>query len=221
MYYFLCFFFLVNNSLCFLNTGYATFYGSSGILGGACSYDLTNSINLPFIKNSETTVALNPYQFNNSQGCGTCIMFRNIEPDCTTCGTSYLPSTYQTAVVTNLCPECILNDIDLAQDGDGRFQIEWQQIECNVAISKLHYGLQNSSPYYIKLQVSNSKYLIKDIKLNNYPLSRSPDNYFVGFGYFLFPSNITITSVNNQVLYDVIDLPLYGNSFMNGNVQFF
>lgn len=200
--------------------GYATFYGKSGLLKGACSYDLTNSLSLSFIENSETTIAFNDYQFNNSQGCGTCIIYRNLEPECTTCGTSNISSTLQTAVVTNLCPECSLGDIDLAVDGNGRYKIEWKQIPCNVGDSKLHYGLQNSNPYYVKLQISNSKYPIKSVKLNGVKLSRSNDNYFVGFGYFAFPSNITITSIFDQIVYDIIDLPFFGNTFTDGNVQF-
>ena len=57
--------------------------------------------------------------------------------------------------MTDECPECAYGSLDLAASGDGRFQIEWQPVQCS-SNGPLVYSFQGSNDYYTKLQVANS-----------------------------------------------------------------
>lgn len=68
-----------------------------------------------------------------------------------------VPQQTQYAIVGDLCPECQSGDLDQAATGDGRWKISWYPVQCNVADSNFIYSFQGSNPYYLKLQVANTR----------------------------------------------------------------
>ena len=68
-------------------------------------------------------------------------------------------------VVKLLCPlrtsylfVPITGALDLAENGDGRWRIEIQAIQCPVGNGKIEYKFQGSNPWYLKLQIRNARY---------------------------------------------------------------
>lgn len=68
-----------------------------------------------------------------------------------------VPQQTQYAIVGDLCPECSAGDLDQATAGDGRWKISWYPVQCNVGESNFIYSFQGSNPYYLKLQVANTR----------------------------------------------------------------
>jgi hypothetical protein len=101
-------------------SGDATFYGAGGAgEQGACM--LPRNFN-----GVQNTAALNPYQFENGQACGKCVLVRG---DGRGSGmTPVIGPLY--ATIDNLCPECKHGDIDLGLQGDGRFLVDWEFVDC-------------------------------------------------------------------------------------------
>ncbi len=72
------------------------------------------------------TVAINGPMWDNSQNCGKCIKLT---------GTGYGIGTTPVfgpiyATVDNVCPECSYGDIDLGLNGDGRWKMNWDFVDC-------------------------------------------------------------------------------------------
>ena len=63
---------------------------------------------------------------------------------------------WQTALVTNRCPECLFGSIDQAIDGNGRWQVQWFATPCPVGDSKLMYSITVIDQYWFSLVVSNT-----------------------------------------------------------------
>ena len=59
--------------------------------------------------------------------------------------------------MTDECPECPVPNIDQAVPGDGRWEIDWQLMQCDVAATNFYYSFQGSNPTYIKMQVANTR----------------------------------------------------------------
>ena len=57
-----------------------------------------------------------------------------------------------------LCFVPITGALDLAENGDGRWRIEIQAIQCPVGNGKIEYKFQGSNPWYLKLQIRNARY---------------------------------------------------------------
>jgi hypothetical protein len=51
----------------------------------------------------------------------------------------------------------LTGDVDLGVDGDGRWDITIQAVQCPVGSGKINFKFQGSNEYYIKLQVQNSR----------------------------------------------------------------
>ena len=62
------------------------------------------------------------------------------------------------SLIENLCFVPITGDLDLAENGDGRWRIEIQAIQCPVGNGKIEYKFQGSNPWYLKLQIRNARY---------------------------------------------------------------
>lgn len=45
----------------------------------------------------------------------------------------------------------------MAQNGDGRWQINWYPVQCNVTNTPFYYSFQGSNTWYLKMQVSNTR----------------------------------------------------------------
>ena len=114
------FFVLMTITMAYGYDGDATFYGAGGAgEQGACM--LPRNFN-----GVQNTAALNPYQFENGQACGKCVL---VHGDGRGSGmTPVIGPIY--ATIDNLCPECKSGDIDLGLQGDGRFLVNWEFVDC-------------------------------------------------------------------------------------------
>lgn len=63
---------------------------------------------------------------------------------------------WQTALVTNRCPECAHGSLDQAIDGNGRWQVQWYATPCPVGNSNLMYSITVVDQYWFSLVVSNT-----------------------------------------------------------------
>ena len=75
------------------------------------------------------TVAMNGAQFGDGSTCGKCIMATGSGSGLGT--TPIVGPIY--ATIDNLCPECKYGDVDFGLGGDGRWQINWDFVDCNAA----------------------------------------------------------------------------------------
>lgn len=103
-----------------LQFGDLTYYGGAGA-AGACTQT--------HVPPGFTTVALNAPQFENGAMCGTCIhaCYDDL-------GLGQGERCFD-AIIDNICPECEEGDIDLGEEGDGRWAVEWRTIICPVQVS--------------------------------------------------------------------------------------
>lgn len=195
-----------------LQTGDGTSYGAGQDDQGTCSYgnNMANTNGLPWSNGLTMTVAMNDPQFDGSVACGMCITFQGTG---TGIGTEPIPggTEWQTALVTNRCPECLEGSIDQAINGNGRWQVQWFATPCPVADSKLMYSITVIDQYWFSLVVSNT---FVPIKLVEYQVqgvwwaaARSVNNqwpYHMEAGAFSFPLPIRVTSVAGEVLTDTV-----------------
>jgi len=175
-------------------TGQLTFYGAGSDSGGKCS---TQNPRVA-LSNSLPTVAIG--SFGNAEKCGVCVL---ITPKGTGSGNSDFPTRAPfTAFVNNECPECGDNNLDLAQAGDGRWDITWKYVECPTSGNMDLQLKVGSSKYWTELQVRNYKVAVKNVEYqingNWVGLTRKPYNYWDYTTEVAFPVNVRITSVTGE-----------------------
>jgi len=170
--------------------GQATFYGAGADSGGTCMYNNPkyNPAGLP-------TVAIG--DFGNAQKCGMCVM---IYPLGTGAGNSDFPQRQPfMALVNNQCPECGPNNLDIAQNGDGRWDIEWEAVDCPVNGNIQLQLKTGSSIWHTEISARNFKVPISTISymINNQwqSLPRQSYNYFVLSNAVTLPVNVQLTSI--------------------------
>jgi len=204
-------------------TGSGTYYGVS-TSGGTCTLqDPSPAVaSNPLIY---STVALNIGQWDNSIPCGMCM---NVTASGVGSGATPIVGNFL-VFVNNQCPSCPDNgDLDFALTGDGKWAISWVAVECPVGSGLFQYLFAGSNPYYIKLQVRNTR--IPALKLsiqqgsNWVSLPKTNDNFFEGDGSLAtpvsFPISIMIESVAGDVVYDTIASLGDGSALVDGLVQF-
>lgn len=158
-------------------------------------------------------VALSAPQYasgDQSGGCGVCLQATYLG---TGSGATPPPNSF-TALVVDQCPECNAGDLDLADDnGDGRWDVNWQAIDCPVGNSKLAYLLQGSNSFYIKVGVRNHRIAVQAVQLKSQlagtyqTATRTSDNFFTCSGCPVpheYPMPIRILGVNGEVINDLI-----------------
>ena len=59
--------------------------------------------------------------------------------------------------MVDLCPECPSGTLDQAMPGDGRWNIDWELLQCNVGDGPVYYSFQGSNPNYIKMAILNTR----------------------------------------------------------------
>jgi len=106
--------------------GEMTYYGAGQDSRGACGGN-----GFPTGPGGIATVAINSPQWDGGALCGRCI---RVTSKGTGAGANPPPTTF-VAAINNLCPECKHGDIDLAWNGDGRWDVEWEFIDCAQARS--------------------------------------------------------------------------------------
>ena len=129
--------------------------------------------------------------------------------------------------VTNLCPECHTGDLDQELNGDGRWLIEWEPVQCNVGYTSFVYSFQGSNGYFIKLQVANARVPVRSVWWGSrgkwWPMQRTGDNYFQMQSpdgqAFVLPARLAIRSIFNDTVYDTIALS-QPSGRVKGSVQF-
>lgn len=214
--------------------GDATFYGQDPDQDaqGACSFNenYANIMSYPWHQGTMVTIALNREQFDNSRGCGLCIMYRGTGGGI---GVTPLSTTQWTmGIVNNQCPECQFGDIDQNINGDGRWRTEWFAVPCNVGDSKITYKIVYMTEYW-GLVIGNTRIPVDSVQLKIKNLAgdfvwvsprRSQNNQWVWPGDVVqkkwsdsdYPMPIRITCVAGETVEDVITGP-GGN---DGSVQF-
>lgn len=125
MFRFISFMLLLVQSQAYSGDG--TFYGEGGAgERGACM--------LPrYFNGIENTVAMNPFQFEAGGACGKCVVVHGEGKGLGM--TPIMGPIY--ATIDNLCPECKDGDVDMGLAGDGRFNVQWEFIEC-AQVPKAH-----------------------------------------------------------------------------------
>jgi hypothetical protein len=63
------------------------------------------------------------------------------------------------------CPECAFGSIDLQKNGDGRWKVEWEPVQCPVGSSNFAYGYQGGNDYYKKVQVATARVPISKLEI--------------------------------------------------------
>lgn len=192
-----------------IQVGEATYYDNTGS-GGNCTISST----LPAWGNDvDFEAALSPTLYasgDQSGGCGTCFVGTYLG---TGSGLTPPPAVF-TGLVVDQCLGCSTEDLDLAMpSGDGRWDIDWQAIDCPVGNTKLAYLLQGSNSFYIKVGVRNHRIAVEAVQIQStssspyITLNRTSDNFFTCSGCdtpMEYPIPIRILGVNNQVIEDFI-----------------
>lgn len=134
---------------------------------GACSFNenFANTMSSSsWTTGTMVTIAMNHDQFNGGRGCGTCIMYRGIGGGV---GVTPLSTTQWTmGIVNNQCPECHKGSIDQNINGDGRWNVEWFAVPCNVGDGKIKYSrIDNLGAEYWALVVSNTRVPVKSLQI--------------------------------------------------------
>ncbi|XP_059142652.1 expansin-YoaJ-like [Physella acuta] len=184
--------------------GDGTYYGQG--TGGTCQYStpLPRAATDPKIK---ALVAINRPQFLNSLTCGMCLKVTGSGK-----GKGANPITGSFIVfVKDLCPECKEGDVDLALNGDGRWDVTIQAVQCPVGASTIQYTFQGSNPWYLKLQIRNARIPITGVQVRRsnqwVTMTHSADGYWILSDGRQMPDgqfDIRLTAANGQDLYDAV-----------------
>ena len=202
-------------------TGDGTFYGVSKT--GHCSFGFSNSYNLPWADGTAVSVAINGPEYADSSPCGMCVA---LEGTGAGSGLTPIPATVQYAIVADSCGECIRSDLDLAEAGDGRWKISWTPVQCAVGNTFFQYSFAGSNPYYIKLQISNTRVPVAAVQLltggSYVSLQRTVDNYFQLFSGLPvgFPTQVKVTSIFGDTVQDTINVQSVTGPPVTGTAQF-
>jgi hypothetical protein len=75
-------------------------------------------------------------------------------------GNTPISRTWRYAMVCDRCPECHHGDLDMAVNGDGRWNFEWMPVQCNTGQTAFrYYTTATSHNWYTKLKVTNSRWV--------------------------------------------------------------
>ncbi|KAK3097894.1 hypothetical protein FSP39_014245 [Pinctada imbricata] len=118
-----------------------------------------------------------------------------------------------TVFVKDLCPECHAGSVDLAENGDGRWKVDIQAIQCPVGNSKIEYKFQGSNPYYVKLQIRNARIPATSVEMFQpkhhvwTQLKHTTDGFWTFGGGTVekpvhFPARIRLTAANGEQITD-------------------
>ncbi|KAH8725191.1 RlpA-like double-psi beta-barrel-protein domain-containing protein-containing protein [Phaeosphaeriaceae sp. PMI808] len=162
-------------------SGDATFYGGNTD-GGMCSF---TGYTIP---SGVYGVAMSDANWDGARACGQCI--RITGPD----GTTKI-----TAMVTDQCPGCGVNHIDLYPDGfrrladesKGIIKVNWDFVPCGITTPIVLKNKSGTSKWWFSMQVMNANMAIDKLEVSANggstwkPTERQPYNFFQqssGFG---------------------------------------
>ncbi|XP_059142651.1 expansin-YoaJ-like [Physella acuta] len=185
-------------------SGDGTYYGEG--TGGTCQYStpLPPAATDPKIG---ALVALNRPQFLDSLTCGMCL---RVTGSGNGLGNSPITGSF-IVFVKDLCPECKEGDVDLALNGDGRWDVTIRAVQCPVGASTIQYTFQGSNPWYLKLQIRNARIPITGVQVRRsdqwVTMNHSADGYWILSDGVPMPDgqfDIRLTAANGQDLYDAV-----------------
>ncbi|KAL0051375.1 hypothetical protein WJX82_006401 [Trebouxia sp. C0006] len=188
-------------------TGDGTYYGDqSG--SGHCSFQFSNSFSLAWTTGVYTGVAVNEPQYGTSAPCGMCIAFWGTGPGS---GANPISTAVQYAIATDECPECLTGALDLAQDGDGRWTIDWYPVQCNVGTSFFEYSFQGSNAEYVKMAITNTRVPASAVSIEvggvYQAMTKTVDNYWLAdSSTYTFPTSVQVTSVLGDTVTDIVNV---------------
>ena len=115
-----------------------------------------------------TTFALNAPQYEAANECGTCVSACWDEGDGEQC---------VQAIIDNKCPECLFGDLDLGEDGDGRWDVTWNKIPCP-STGPLQFTLQGSNASFAKVKAEGGPTAVTGMTCNGIEGTGTPDGFF-------------------------------------------
>jgi hypothetical protein len=81
--------------------------------------------------------------------------------------------------VDNKCPECKNGDLDMGENGDGRWPLKWKTVKCPTRHS-LSMSTQGSNAFYAKVKAEGGPAGVKMMKCNG-QLGKLTDDAFWTF----------------------------------------
>ncbi|XP_076439114.1 expansin-YoaJ-like [Babylonia areolata] len=193
----------------YLNTysGDGTYYGEGQ--EGTCTYHQTEFPAVGLSNEIDALAALNYVSWHNSKACGMCF---KVTGKGVGAGNDPLNGEY-IVFVKDLCPGCgEPGSVDFALNGDGRWDIEIQAVQCPVANNKLQYSFQGSNPWYLKLQVSNYRLPPNEVSIKKNgvwrTMTKTSDGYWtLNDGVEMTNTldiPVRVTAINGEQLEDTI-----------------
>ncbi|MFP2931339.1 expansin EXLX1 family cellulose-binding protein [Pyxidicoccus sp. 3LG] len=189
--------------------------------GIATYYDATGAGNCSFEPNGDLMVAaMNEPQYARSAACGQCVDITG-------------PKGSVRVRIVDRCPECDTGHLDLSREAfakiaemkDGRVDITWTPVSCDVAGNLEYHFKDGSSQWWTAIQVRNHRLPIQKVEWrrgtgNWQDMPRQDYNYFlaeggVGEGSF----SLRVTASNGQQIEDTLPRVL-DNDTTEGASQF-
>ncbi|XP_067665001.1 expansin-YoaJ-like [Haliotis asinina] len=165
----------------------------------------------------KSVAALNANQFSGSLTCGMCVRVVG-----TGVGTGSDPIKGDFYVYVNdIGSTNNEGDIELAEEGDGSWEVHIQAMQCPVGNTKIEYRFQGSNPWYIKLQVRNARLPVNSILVDRHgqllPMKHRSDGFWELSARTELPIKLELTSVNGEPIRDSIsrienDVVLHGEN---------
>ncbi len=179
-----------------LQKGIATFYDADG--SGNCSFDKSPG--------DMRVVALNFPEYAESAMCGACLKVTG-------------PKGSVTVRVTDSCPPCAKNHLDLSKEAfleiadevQGRVEITYQTVSCDVSGPVAYHFKDGSSKWWTAIQVRNHRVPVVKMEYQKggtwTEMKRADHNYFLeesGVGDTPSGLRVRITSPDGKTLEDVL-----------------
>ncbi|KAJ4363321.1 hypothetical protein N0V95_001094 [Ascochyta clinopodiicola] len=186
--------------------GQATFYGGN-TSGGKCSF---SGYTVP---SSLYGTAISDSNWSGAGACGTCVSVTG-------------PSGNKiTAMVTDQCPGCGVNHLDLYPDAfaklanpsAGVINISWDVVPCGITTPIVLKNKEGTSAYWFSMQVQNANIGVKSLEVSTdggktwKQTQRQDYNYFQnssGFGTTSVDVKVTSTNGKSIIVKNVSIAPL-------------
>lgn len=162
--------------------------------------------------------AMNGIDYDGSNICGACIRVDG-------------PQGAAVVRVVDQCPGCPEGNVDLSKQAfaqiadldQGRVNITWQQVPCDVSGPIIYRFKESSSQWWAAIQIRNSRYAIAQLEALIHgqfePIERHDYNYFVSGSLGAGPLTLRVTDVWGHVLTDT-GIPIVDGQEVPGASQF-
>lgn len=168
----------------------------------ACSFHTLNP------KFSSYFAAINAAQWEDGAACGRCALARCVDERCPVRGEDVLVS------IVDLCPECSDGDLDFSFPAyrsvtgswPHRLAIEWRWASCASEIDgTLRFHPKDGiDDHWQAFYLSNSRYPIREVRLDGVALQRSPYQFFMHSGPMPEGATLEVTADSGAVVTAVV-----------------